>query len=281
MNTKHFNAAIKFGRQLIETGDLDPVYIAIHGAKLSNWEKARLILAYSCLYHLGAAAHIASFKKHAYWSLLQRAAENIKSPMLIGRWPRGAERRHWRGQNAIKSAAWLAMNQGWPEDVVEYWMRGDPLDALDQTFASVVKRISETPSFGPWIAFKLVDLFERVMGEPIGLSGCELAIYEAPRAGAALLLYGQQDNTNLYRTDINHVIQKMLKEFAGVKAPPAYDRSVNIMEMETVLCKYKSMVNGHYHVGKDIHELRVALSEPAWGPLAKVLLKHVPVEVKR
>jgi hypothetical protein len=53
----------------------------------------------------------------------------------------------------------------------------------------------------------------------------------------------------------------MLKRKLGtLKAPPRFERRINIQEIETILCKWKSHINGHYFVGKDIQEIRHGLS---------------------
>jgi hypothetical protein len=55
---------------------------------------------------------------------------------------------------------------------------------------------------------------------------------------------------------------------------------VNVQEIETIFCKYKSYVKGHYHVGKDIHEIREALiytqKYSKRTGLANALLKAMP-----
>jgi len=43
------------------------------------------------------------------------------------------------------------------------------------------------------------------------------------------------------------------------KAPPWFDRPLNIQEAETILCKYKSHTHGHYPVGKDVAAVKKAL----------------------
>src|SRR5258708_28584148 len=83
--------------------------------------------------------------------------------------------------------------------------------------------------------FKCCDLLERVLGTPIDLTGCDLAFYESPRAGAALL--------NL---SVSGAIAKLQKALGHLTAPPG-GRKVGVMEIETVLCKFHSMVNGHYY----------------------------------
>ena len=256
MDKQHFRKAVAFGKTLITTGDLDPVYIAL--SPLKENERLRTVLAYSCLYHLGAAAYIAQYSGTAYWDSLESAARNDNRA-----WPRGAERRHWRGEAAISAARWLRSNYEKPEQVVYRWFNG----AYSPRFSHVSEEIRKTPSYGPWIAFKIADIMERCLNMKVDFSDCHLEMYEEPRRGAALLLTGDVDASIDY-LGLNLVVSKLEQALRPLKAPPRYDRLVGIAEMETVLCKYKSHCNGHYPPGKDTREVFHALDPQRWGPLA-------------
>jgi hypothetical protein len=58
------------------------------------------------------------------------------------------------------------------------------------------------------------------------------------------------------------------------KAPPDFTRPVNVQEIETVFCKYKSPLKGHYPLGKDTLELHHSLA--GWGDLAEQLRSQLP-----
>jgi hypothetical protein len=254
--SEHFAAAIEFGRDLITTQDLDPVYTAIHGAGLDYDFRARLLLAYSCLYHLGASVAIAQNKDTDYWDALMVAAVNEGL-----QWPRGSERRHWRGQQALQTAHYLRERYTYPEDVVQYWATGG-----ESSFTSVTNRIKEIPRYGPWIAFKIADVLERVMGHRVDFSTCAMGVYKEPRSAAALILSGDA-GANIADTDLEGVMQNMLlpEHLGTLMAPPDFARLVNVQEIETCLCKYKSHVNGHYPPGKDTLEVLDGLKESRWA----------------
>lgn len=263
-------SAKQFGLRLIETKDLDPVYCAIYGAKLPERVRNRLLLAYWCLYHLGAAAKIAESRN--FYETLYVAAKNAHL-----QWPRGSERRHWRGANALKS--WEAIHARFkrPEQAVPFFAG----EFGKRDFSSVSKRVRTIAGFGPWMAFKVADMLERVCYYPIDFSNCELGIYEEPRKGAALYLRAldsKQVDNEIVRLAVERLRRQLQGDFGNPYAPPCYTRPINVQEVETVLCKWKAHVNGHYEVGKDIKELRHALS--GWGDLADELLKHAPKEVE-
>ena len=262
MNKTHFDNAVSFGRELIRTGDLDPVYFALRALPLQ--QRFRTALAYFCLYHLGAAGYLGRFKGSEFWDYLDIAAANKNLT-----WPRGAERRHWRGAAAVDCAAWLRKNYSEPEQVIYSWYNG----ASSKRFSSIAEQVKKTPAYGPWISFKVADVMERCLDLAVDFSDCNLGIYREPRAGAALLLTGDAE-TPITDAQLTEVFAALGKAIGKLKAPPHHDRCVNLQELETVCCKYKSHVNGHYPVGKDLKEVAHALSDSRWG--TKRMLEALP-----
>lgn len=252
MNNAHLDSAAKFGECLIRTGDLDPTYIAMSSPNIDRNQLKRLLLAYTCLYHLGASAQLSLRINKAFWDNLYAAAVNEGN-----QWPRGTERRHWRGDNAINSARSL-MTYPTPEAVVDYWSG----NGKTQTFIDVTTRVREAVGFGPWIAFKIADLLERVLKVPVQFSDCGLNMYEEPRKGAALILTGDE-KYNIGKAELDDVVQALARhpKLRKLKAPPYLDRPINIQEIETILCKYKSHCFGHYPEGKDTKEVLHGLEE--------------------
>lgn len=261
--TEHLARAIEFGRDLILTQDLDPVYTAIHGAELDYDTRARLLLTYSCLYHLGSCVTISQAKGQLYWDALMTAAVNEGL-----KWPRGSERRHWRGKQALKTVTYLRETYKYPEDVVTYWAGPGPDSKWPgrNSFIAVTDRVKEIPIYGPWIAFKVADMLERCLGHFVDFSTCAMGVYKEPRAAAALILTGNQE-AEIKDEDLQGVMNEMnLQQHLGsLQAPPNNSRLVNVQEIETCLCKYKSHVNGHYPHGKDTREVLHGLRDATWA----------------
>jgi Alpha-glutamyl/putrescinyl thymine pyrophosphorylase clade 2 len=261
-----------FGDALIRTGDLDPVYIAIHGAQLKEPQVCRLLLAYWCFYHLGAAAWLSESQGPSYWHHMRTAAENNSqgTPTLMGlpsdRWPRGAERRHFRGQKCVQAVQWLSTHD--PEAIVHHLV-GQGHDR------GVMHVVQGWPMFGPWIAFKAADMLERVWGAPIKFDRNIGLMYDEPRRGLDMLA----TDPSLITTDRSPegLYTNLLTYFSPRPAPPSGDRGCGPQEVETILCKWKSMRGGHYWVGKDIHEVRAGLG--SWGETAQRMLAACPAEV--
>lgn len=263
----------EFGKQLIETGDLDPVYIAIHGAKLPKPQLSKLLIAYFCFYHLGAAAWLseqADYGNEDFWYWMKVAARNEQPPPVLKRsgacaytafqrWPRGSERRHFRGPKCVDSV-WTLSNKT-SEELIKGLIQAG-------TVPSILEAMQPWPLFGPWIAYKAADLLERVWGAPIQITNDVCLLYNSPRDA---LLQRAPDNPK-------QELERLLEVFSAYRAPPTYNRQCGPSEVETVLCKHGAYLNGTYWVGKDVHEVRHGLEW--WGDTASRMLVASPHEIK-
>jgi hypothetical protein len=211
---------------------------------------------------MGTAAWIVDAPKElgevGYWSRMIAAAGSKD-------YPRCPERRHFRGQNALKSVTWLK-GQG---------IAGlfDPLlaspsggwSAYDGMFL-----VRQWVGFGPWIAFKVADMLERLGIVPVTFSPAE-ALYDSPREAAEILwdTEGKPVTGDVGEWAVNRI----LTELKGIKAPPRYEREISPAEAETILCKHKSYLNGRYHVGEDIEACRKSLFRFPKGKTAQRLIR--------
>ena len=184
-------------------------------------------------------------------------------------WPRGSERRHFRGDKCIKAVKWF-VGRFAPEEPVRCLVKLPSEKAI-------MTRAGEWPQFGPWIGFKVADMIERVYGAEIKFDPNIGLLYSSPRAALNQLAEDQTMIMNNRNPAI--IYDRLLTFFKGYKAPPRYDRYCNAQEVETILCKHGSMRSGHYWVGKDILEVREALH--GWGETAAKMLSVMPQEVPR
>jgi hypothetical protein len=259
---------ISFGEKLIKTEDLDPVYVALYKARLPKDQLYRLLLVYFCFYHLGVSAWLSELEGETFWEVMEIAARNklcdpndINFDLPEGKWPRGAERRHFRGDKCVEAVHWLRVREPrFPERLIDRLILGPA------TLVGVMDRASKWPLFGPWIGFKIADVLERVVGIPIEFPNDITLLYKEPRATLDMLTVSPRDANDT-----------LLKHFGKFKAPPGYDRFCGIAECETILCKVRSSWGGSYWVGKDIHEIRHGLA--GWGKTADKLLAVMPKEV--
>ncbi len=257
----------EFGAKLLLSKDLDPLYVLLNEARerelLPYPQLAQFCLAYWCFYHAGVAAWICDDweDEDKFWIRMSIAAQNTRKEF-----PRGKERRHFRGNAAIESVYDLNAQRGiWSNEAQKYWGAEEIVTAAHRaTFKDTAKAVKKWVGFGNWMAFKVADMFDRVLMLPVDFSDCALDMYDGPIKGAELYIetYASwtlkgTNTTKGYK--VNHAVKELLEHFKGFDAPPSNDRKVNIQEVETILCKWKSHMNGHYYVGEDIHDLKKAL----------------------
>jgi hypothetical protein len=258
----------EFGKQLLETNDLDPIYVMLRRANMEPAILHRWLVAYWCFYHAGVASKMAEAENsEAFWCLMERAAAN-----LDGFWPRGTERRHFRGSLAIRSVARLQRRYSMPSLMISY-LTSDP---YPRTYKQVAKRVEEHTGFGPWIAWKAADMLERCLGWPIQFDESCLLMFDDPQEGAFMAGRYWGLTFPQYSAYVNYAVERLAQTpgIGDVYAPPSFDRKVNIQEFETILCKWKSHKNGKYPIGKDSKEILHHLE--GWGTLASSLRGFVP-----
>jgi hypothetical protein len=263
----------QFGHHLLETHDLDPIYTGLKNVQWSEDQLHRWLVAYWCFYHAGAACWLSESKGEHFWTAMRKAAENVSPAPNGGRWPRGSERRHFRGQQGIAAVLDLQERYGdAPEDMVGYiigpYRAPEPLP-----FQVVAERAKEHRAFGPWIAFKVADMMDRVVGVPVDFDKAAIFMFDDPITGALMLwrkMALKLPDTELrhstimpkkFDDTIEYVVMYLKDKFRSYDAPPTGDRKVNLQEIETILCKWKSHMSGHYPLYNDIDEIHYGLDD--------------------
>jgi Alpha-glutamyl/putrescinyl thymine pyrophosphorylase clade 2 len=260
----------EFGAQLLTTGDLDPVYVALRKARLDQETLRRWLFAYWCCYHVGASCYLAQHEGKDYWDWMYLMAANSALTPLGGRWPRGHERRHFRGEKAWRAIDYYQHNWGTPENLVR------KIEEHGPKFSNIRRHvIAALPQFGPWMAFKIGDMLERVLEVEVDFVDSDVLMFDQPY-GSAMDVYAELEEQHLGAPQgdpVRLATAYLIKYFSGYEAPPSYNRPVNIQEVETILCKWKSHKNGSYPLMNDIHEIFHGLVEwESVSPIAKRLL---------
>ncbi len=233
-----------FGHQLLETRDLDPVYVVLHEAKLQSRELERWLLAYWCFYHSGTASWIADTPM-GYWSRMGEAAASRE-------YPRCHERRHFRGKAAVASVAWLK-----DRGLDSLW---DPLRVGEASLEEVMAYVRSWRQFGPWIAFKVADMLERLGLCRVEFSTGAMFLFDSPKEGAELLWGTETGDLQGFDASAEEwAVDRILNELGDQLAPPRYEREINAQEAETILCKWKSHMGGHYRIGEDVEATQKGL----------------------
>lgn len=257
----------EFGRELLRTNDLDPIYVMLWEANLPRHRLLRWLLAYWCFYHAGTASWISDVdefnqgEESQYWGRMRTAAESKE-------YPRCHERRHFRGANAAKSIAYLESRglDGLFPPLLRW-----PFSPVRLSY--VMETVQEWVGFGPWIAFKVADMLERLDLLQVEFDAGDAIYKGSPTEGAQLLW--ELEGRPIAATFGPGVwaVDRILTELGGLPAPPRYERSINAQEAETILCKWKSYRGGHYDIGEDIESLRRGLLRFARCSTAQTLLR--------
>lgn len=281
-----------FGKHLLDSCDLDPIYFALYRLKCveGGWELSQIyrwLIAYWCLYHAGAACYISSQPREEFWDWLERAAANrIEEPSPLGAnavnggWPRGHERRHFRGKQGYSAVKELRARYPEPEDFVVALTSvgaGGPVP-----FAKLSEKIREHRGFGPWIAFKIGDMLERVLGKQVDFTAAEVFMFDTPKEAALMLWrerfqFPESARPKNEAETLRQVVQFLQDHFKEFRAPPDYSRPLGLQEIETILCKWKSHMTGSYPLWNDIDEIHAGLS--LWTgtcPAVAQFQEHVP-----
>lgn len=269
-----------FGRALIESGDLDPVYIALNGCEWDEERRQRWLMSYWLFYHPGAASYMADAStEELFWNRVGNAARNETPSPLDDRWPRASERRHFRGQKAVDAVAELRRTP--------LADRFAALEAAAPSYPALARVVCSWPQFGPWLSFKAGDMLERCLGVPVDFDLGSVTMFDDPKK-AALMVWKVKAGFDPYSEGIRpkdparairEVCEYLIDQYKDLSAPPARDRPVGYQEVETVLCKWKSHMNGHYPVGKDTREIAEGLR--AWAEVsdsAREFLHYMPAD---
>jgi hypothetical protein len=261
-----------FGRALFRTQDLDPVYVTLPKAITDQDQVARWLLAYWLFYSCGSASWLSEREGDEFWRALMVAAENQTPTPFGGRWPRAAERRHFRGAAAVKAVEALRRRYTRPEDMVEFLLTG----RMD--VRSVIARAQGHYLVGPWAAFKIADTIDAVLGAEVAQDDITAFLYDTPRK--SILESWKAGRLPIEATN-GTVLEKAMRwlqqELADCEIPHKPGQAPDWFALETVWGKFHSHLTGHYPPYHDINEIRHGLQP--WlksSPTARRVLAAMP-----
>jgi len=232
---------VEFGRRLLETADLDPLYVILWDAKMKRGALCRWLVAYWCYYHAGLCCWIVD--QPDFWIAMLTVAQGGKE------YPRGTERRHFRGQLAVDSVKRLLDHAGTAEGLVDWLIDAGP------TAAGVMKRVTELHGFGEWVKWKVPDMIERLGLAPLRFDAGDIdQMFTSSKQGAATVC-----ETYGLKQGLLPAHRYLVRKLGRFRAPPALDRMIGVQETETIFCKWHSHLGGHYPIGKDTTEIHEGL----------------------
>ncbi len=246
----------EFGRQLVETGDLDPEYICLYH---TDWPRKTLcdwLLAYWCYSHCGTACWIVS--QSDYWQAMQYVGKSSTMP-------RGTPRRHFRGKRALNALQELQDVSGQSEGIVESWI------ARGLAYQTVSERIQRIHGFGKWASFKICDMLECLGIAEIVFDESVLTEMD-PKPTEGALRIAKEQLGSVHEQPIVKAHNYLIHNLQGMTAPPKYNRPISFQETETIFCKWEGYRRDTYWIGKDLTGLRGEILNQARCKYAQELL---------
>lgn len=248
-----------FGRALITTGDLDPVYLVIQHMEWQPGQLEQWCFGYWLFYHVGVASYLAEVPEAQFWGHVTYSKD----------WPRGTERRHFRGEAVHKAMNRFSHEYSGPAEAIQ--LLKDEFTTPEAPVAGVRAHVKRHwPMFGEWSSFKVADMLDAVLQYPVNFQLSEPDFFDSPKQAAVEVFQKWYPLTTDKSEDsmIYSVVNAIRNTLLDLRCPHAPHRPNNVQEIETILCKWKSHLNGHYPMGKDSRELKHVLAHSNWGPLA-------------
>ncbi len=258
---------LKFSNAMLVTGDIDPVYpVLIHLTREMDKEDALwLSFLYVAWYNLPVGA--------TAFDLGSPSPELL--PQIDWSWPTGIERRANRGGKVvfhIESYLKQVKEHGsqWQYYTAGLNMEAKSLAHRQDNWRIVNQRLQTIHLNGRWAAYKHCEIIRRVHGLPMEAPDMGNAFSSGPRQGLALF-YGEVEGNS---PDAIALLDRQGEDLIG--RMDKWGVTVDIEELETLMCNWKSLVNGKYYIGHDIDELLEQIhvgTERGWLP------EHVAQEI--
>jgi len=153
---------------------------------------------------------------------------------------------------------------------MDYLLDGKP------TAAVMMARVKNLYGFGEWVKWKVPDMIDRLGIAFVEFTEDELVhMFDSSKKGAMATCEQYRlipfIESPLNRMTLAH--QFVLRAMGKRRAPPLYDRPLNVQETETIFCKWKSHLGGHYPLGKDTHEIGLGLRRYEGCPVTRAVLR--------
>lgn len=119
------------------------------------------------------------------------------------------------------------------------------------------KEFSKIKGMGGWASWKCADILEKVFGIKMHYpADVFLAAYEYPMKGL-LMLNNEQEDIKIYSNKlIFHKHLSVAKKLSKEIVKQGIWNAENILELETLLCKFHSFKHNKYKIGQDIAHVR-------------------------
>lgn len=250
---------LNFMQAIVETGDIDPTYYAFRGIRsdIGDDRTKRMLVGMLMFYDIGVASQLSEIADvEEFWKTVHAIYPTCR---------RGSERRHFRGNNGLKSIASIQKY----ESPVAFW------DAMyDASYLGIKENFKNVSGFGDYFIWKYADYCDRVFDDNVNMTGAIKYLPKEPREGSIIVA---REMGLAKEDDFEATIEYCLDACRniGLMAPPAFNRKVGLLEIETCFCMYKHAVTGNDYVGHDIIDKHNTLALIG-SPLSKQMATHLP-----
>ncbi len=277
MTPQLFEDVLLFGRHLVATDDIDPIYPllkeVIRSQRLSVPQAHWLIYLYLCTYNTATAwkfflGYPTPSAARRHWAELV-AWEQQHRPQL----PLNIERRGLRGGKILAALkGYLDRDIGDPVA----WLVSGLIDNMPvANYVVLWERLQQLPYVGRWAAFKWLDLLKHVLDVEVEAPDMRMQYCSGPRQALEELYPNAAEparQDDVYIERLNHLGAQLRERLAERGLVLTWDR------LETVLCNWHSLAHGRYYVGSDIdehlHDTMAGFDTGTWLDARRKVLDH-------
>jgi hypothetical protein len=234
-------AFAEFADHMLHSRDIDPVYPVLQrlitDMELRPDEAEWLTVLYLAFYELTSAT--VAFVAHP-----NPAKSSILGDDEVLRLPTGIERRGLRGGRTMHEHLqdWLTRFDGnsFIAPALEWF--GDDRYRNDSILSTYVGGVKFN---GRWACYKACEVFHKVLGMPNAARDAGHEGSTGPRQGLTLFFPEVKGDSP---AALNRLDQQTDALMAAVAA---YGTTLEVEEVETLLCDFRSLAHGRYYVGHD------------------------------
>jgi hypothetical protein len=231
----------EFGKHMLDSEDIDPIYPVLRQL-ISDLELGRpqaewLVVLYLAYYEITSA--LTAFRAHP-----DPDDRSICGDLTTLKLPTGIERRGLRQPHLMAAhlESWLSRfdGRGFFTPAQE-WFANDLYfndGVLDQYIQGVAYN-------GRWASYKAREVVHKVLGYPNAAADAGHEGSSGPRKGLTLFFPEVKGNGPRAIEQLDEQTDVLMR------ATRAHGVEVNVEEVETLLCDFKSLAHGRYYVGHD------------------------------
>jgi hypothetical protein len=234
-------AFAEFAKHMTSSADIDPVYPVLKqlvaDLELEPAQAEWLTVLYLAFYELTSA--LAAFVHHP-----EPGDNTILSDRLALRLPTGIERRGLRGGDPMQEHLldWLSRFDGTSFFTPALEHFGDDAYRNDSILSQYIGGVKYN---GRWACYKACEVMHKVLGYPNAARDAGHEGSTGPRQGLTIFFPEVKGNRPVDLNLLDYQTDTL------IRATAAHGVELEVEEVETLLCDFKSLSRGRYYCGHD------------------------------